>query len=244
MNRADEIDAAIELLEERHFDQHNPWGHPVVGWQPNSEGFGGLHNPRGYAMVRAVISKLVDGDMSPLYDQPVIIENAGSIIIAQENERVGLVQNFRMVGARILNDASANYVSRLQSERKWGELLSTLGRWNWEAPRGLMPPIDGSEDLESFVLRTAKLEALEESGFRIEDARIAGKVNANPTFFPHAQYVVHGHIASIGDSNPEDLEVIGDSKLFTMEELKELNIKGEFDDGLTLAGLAICGKSL
>ena len=33
-------------------------------------------------------------------------------------------------------------------------------------------------------------------------------------------------------------------KLFTMKELRAMNNSGEFDDGLTLAALALCGLSL
>ncbi|MBN2087596.1 hypothetical protein JW758_04570 [Candidatus Peregrinibacteria bacterium] len=239
-----EVDAAMEILQEKHFGQTNIAGKPVVGWQENSEGVGGIHNPRGYAMVRAVISKLVDGDMSPLYDQPIIVESPGSIIIAQKQEKVGLIQSFRMVGKRIMQNPDASYIEMLQKEKRWSELISSLGRWCWEAPRGLIPPIEKASDLEAFILKTAKMEALEEAGYTITNARIAGMVNANPTFFPHAQYVVNGEISSVGESSPEDLEIIGENRLFTMKELREMNMKGEFDDGLTLAGLALCGKSL
>ncbi|MFA5324027.1 MAG: hypothetical protein WC373_15245 [Smithella sp.] len=234
-------DGRVVLLAPEHFGATNSWGQPVVGWVPNSQGIGGLHNPRGYGLVRVVLQKLVDGAMQFLYDQPIIVENAGSIVLAQLGDRVGLVQNFRMVGDRLLPDAGAEYIKRLQEERLWSKLLETLGRWHWEAPRGLAPSSKrDDEDFESFVLRTAKLEALEEAGLGIEKARIVGRVNANPTFFPHAQYVVHAQIASVGDAVPENLEIIGNMHLFTRQELRRLNDAGEFDDGLTLAALALC----
>lgn len=235
------------LLQEEHFNMENPWAQPVVGWVENSQGVGGLHNPRGFAMPRIVLQKLMNGMMRPLYDQPVIIENAGSIVIPQLGDRVGLVRNFRMVGERLLPEAGANYIKNLQSQKLWSKLIESLGAWRWECLRGLIPPDArqaNRESLTDFVVRTAKLEALEEAGFHIEEARIVGRVNANPTFFPHAQYVVHARIASIGDASPEKLEIIGKGKLFTMEELRALNDNGEFDDGLTLAALALCGLSL
>lgn len=243
----DRKDGGAVLLQDEHFNTQNSWGHPVVGWVKNSDGVGGLHNPRGFAMLRIVLQKLVDDVMRPLYDQPVIIENAGSIVIPQLGERVGLVRNFRMVGERLLPEAGVNYIKDLQKQKLWGMLIESLGAWRWECPRGLIPPDvqqTSGDSLVDFVVRTAKLEALEEAGFRIEEARIVGRVNTNPTFFPHSQYVVHARIASIGDASPENLEIIGERKLFTMQELRELNSSGEFDDGLTLAALALCGLSL
>ncbi len=235
--------AGVEILKDGHFQMTNPWKKPVVGWQPTSQGVGGLYNPMGFAALRVVNTKLVDGVMVPLYDQPLIVENLGSIVIAQLGDRVGLVKNFRMIGERLLPDAGAEYIRRLESEKRWEELLSTLGQWSWEAPRGLAPG-KGEEDMKSFILKTAKIEAAEEAGFKIEDARIAGRVNVNTTFFPHAQYVVHARIDSIGKAKPEELELLGATRLFTMRELRELNDAGEFVDGLTLAALALCGLGI
>ena len=235
----------VVLLKNEHFEMRNPWDEPVVGWVENSEGVGGLHNPRGYASVRVVLRKMIDGIMCNLYDQPIIVENAGSVVIAQlDDGRVGLVQNFRMVGERILPNAGASYIKLLQKEKLWGKLLKSLGCWCWEAPKGLVPPEEKGEDLEAFILRAAKMEALEEAGFRLRDARIVGRVNTCPVFFPHAQYVVHAHISSKTNANPENLEIIGKRQFFTMEELKRLNDAGELDDALTLAALLLCGFSL
>ncbi|TSC68633.1 MAG: hypothetical protein G01um101456_562, partial [Parcubacteria group bacterium Gr01-1014_56] len=167
----------------------------------------------------------------------------GSIAIVELDGRIGLVQNFRMTGPRILPEAGSDYVSRLNDEKRWDELLSSLGEWKWEAPRGLIPGPQG-KDLEAFIIKTAKLEALQEAGFVIDEARIAGTLNANSTFFAHAQYVVHGKIKSVEKSSPEETEMIGTTKLFTRQELRELQEKGEFDDGLTLAALALCGISI
>lgn len=243
MSKDDKAGSAV-LLDESHFEMENPWGKPVVGWTENSQGLRGFHNPRGYAAVWITLRKLIDGTMKHLYEQPMIVENVGSIVIAMLGDRVGLAQNFRMVGDRLLPDAGTEYIKQLEEKKLWGKLVESLGRWCWEAPRGLAPPMGEGEDLENFILRTAKLEALEEAGFVINDAKIAGTVNTNPTFTPHAQYVVLARISSLTDAKPENLEIIGNRRFFTMEELRELNKKGEFDDGLTLAALAICGFSL
>ena len=237
-------DGWIALLEESDFNRENPWGSPVVGWKPTSQGVGGLFNPRGYAMLRAVLSKLVEEKRRSLYDQPVLVENAGSILIAELEGRVALVHNYRMVGERVLKDAGADYIKRLQERKLWNALLQTLGAWKWEAPRGLAPPIDREEGLTEFILRTAKLEGQSEAGLTVEDARVVGRVNANSTFFVHSQYVVHARITATGESSPEELEMLGEMKLFSMSELRQLSKAGEFDDGLTLAALALCGMSL
>lgn len=238
-------DGGVELLEEKHFKEKNPWGQPVVGWLPTSQGVGGLYNPRGYAMLRVVLNKLMDEGIFPLYDQPIIIENPGSVIIPQLGDRIGLVQNFRMVGERLFSDAGIDYIKRLEEEKRWEELLDSLGRWCWEVPRGLaLQEIAKGETLKSFIIRTAQLEAMEEAGFLIEDTTIVGRVNANHTFFPHSQYVVHAKVVSIGEAHPENLEIIGGKHFFTMQELREMNRESKFEDGMALAGLSLCGLTL
>jgi len=244
----DKKDGGVELLRKHHFDMTNPWGQDVVGWKPTNDGLGSLHNPRGFAMLRVVAKKFVGDAVHYLYDQPILIENPGSIVIAQLGDRVGLIKNFRMVGERLFPDAGSDYILRLEQERRWAWLVDTLGAWRWECPRGLVPPNahqqSNPESLNQFVFRTAKLEALEEAGYHLEGVRIAGRVNMNSTFFPHAQYVVHAHISAIEEAHPEPLETIGAARLFTMEELRALNQAGEFDDGPTLAALALCGMHL
>ncbi|HCC23827.1 TPA: hypothetical protein DF272_06665 [Candidatus Falkowbacteria bacterium] len=236
--------AGVGLLETDHFNLTNPWGKPVVGWKETSQGFGGLFNPQGWAALRAVLFKLAPESLKQwLYDQILLVENPGAIVIMELDGRIALTRNFRMVGERLLPEAAGDYIRRLNEERLWNVLLDTLGRWMWETPRGLIND-PKSQNLEEFILRTAKVEALEESGYRLKDVRIAGRVNANSTFFAHAQYIVYGKIESQGEAKPEDLEMIGNSKLFTLDQLREMNQTGEFEDGLTLAGLALCGFAL
>lgn len=237
-------DGGMELLEERHLGAKNLWQQPVVGWLPTIQGIGGLVNLRGWAFLRVVLWKLVDGVRVALYDQPVIVENPGAIVVCQLGDRIGLVRSFRMVADRLLPDAGSEYVKRLQDGRLWSALVENVGQWKWEAPRGLIHIPPDEMNLEEFVVKSAKLEALDEAGFRIRDARLAGRVNVNPTFFLHSQWVVHAEIASIGEANPENLEILGGSKLFTRAELRALVDSGELDDGLTLAALALCGIAI
>ena len=100
--------------------------------------------------------------------------------------------------------------------------------------------------MSSRRVRPAYGQAGSARGGRLPPGRCADRraSECELDLLPHAQYVVHARIASIGDASPEDLEMVGESKLFTMRELRALNDAGEFDDGLTLAALALCGLSL
>ncbi len=211
----------------------------LAGWKPASTGAGGLVNPMGFAALRVIVRKAVEGNLKDLYDQPIIVENAGAIVVCQAGDRVGLVKNFRFVGERLMA-AGKDYVRRLDSERRWGELLTTLGHWQWELPRGISQ-VESETDLEKFVVATAKAEALEETGYRIANARICGRLNTNPTFFAHSQYVVKGEVVSVGEQRPEETEMIGATKLFSAEEIRAMADCGEIQDGMTLAGLALAG---
>lgn len=236
-----EKDGAVTLLRSAHFQEKNPWEQPVVGWIPTSQGVGGIFNPRGFAMPRVVVQKRDEGELRPLYDQPMIVENPGTIAVCTQGDQVGLVQNFRMVGNRLMPNAGADYVRRLNDEERWQELVESLGQWKWECPRGLAPPGTDPSDLERFVMDTAKIEANEEAGFTIKNPRICGWLNTNPTFFAHPQAVVHAEIESHGEAKHEDLEIIGKTSLFSREQVRAMVEKGELDDGLTIAGLALAG---
>ena len=219
-------------------------GQPFHGWLPlGADLHQGLANPKGWAALHIVVQKLIETDSEierkDLYDQILIVENPGAVVVARHGDRVGMVQSFRFTGERLLT-ADPGYVSALANDGRFEELLTTLGRWQWELPKGLNPR-DESTDLERLILNTAKLEAEQEAGYTIENARIAGRINANPTFFAHAQYAVVADIRTVGENNPEELEMIGKVKLFTASEIRKLTSEGEFEDGLSLAALAIAG---
>ncbi|MEX2008228.1 MAG: hypothetical protein WD850_01970 [Candidatus Spechtbacterales bacterium] len=240
-------DAGVELLEEKHFAMKGPDNKtPLVGWKATSEGVGGLFNPRGFASIRAILWRFVKGEKNPLYDQPIIVENPGAVVIVVHGEKVALVRNFRMVGERILPKAFAGYVRQLDEQKLWGRLLQSMGKWRWEAPQGLIQdelPVEG-ENLEEFVLRSAKTEALQEGGLHIQRARIVGPINWSPTFCAHAQFAVLAEFVSQENATPEDLEIIGGMRFFSPEEIRDLNTAGELDSAMTLGALALCGIAL
>lgn len=230
---------SVRLLTKEDFEKQNAFGKPLVGWRPTSQGEGGLYNQAGWSMLRVVVQKIADGQPLDLYDQPMLVLSAGAGVVCQAGNKVGLVQNYRFVSPRIL-EAGREYVKRLNEENRWEELMASLGEWKWELPRGLSP-LTGEADLAKFVLATAKVEAAEEAGFTLKDARIVGTVNMDTTFYPHPQYVVHGRVVAAGQKKAEDLEIIGQTRLFTGEQIREMATRGEIDDGWVFAGLGLAG---
>jgi len=231
-------EGAARLFSIEDVGKENVFKKPLVGWQPISQGKG-IYNPRGHAMIRIIVQKAIEGRLEDLYDQPLFIENPGSVVVARAGDAVGFIQNYRLVADR-LPDISSDYVLTLNEQKRWDEILGTLGKWMWELPRGLMPP-DNEKDIEKFVIATAKAESLQEAGFRLQDARICGEFNFNSTFFAHSQYVVSARIVGIEENKPEELEVIGNTKLFTLKEIRQMVDSRELIDGMTLTALAIAG---
>lgn len=204
---------------------------------------GTMVNPKGWAALHVVIQRLLstqdeDEKLIDLYDQLVLVENPGAIVVCCLNSRVALVQNFRFTAERLIDQP--DYVRRLAGENRWNDLLSSLGRWRWELPRGIAPPCE-DEDIERCVTRCAQLESLEECGFEIENARICGRINPNSSFFVHSQYVVSCDVKRRTESSPELFEMIGSTQFFDRGGIRELIARGEFEDGLSLAALSVSG---
>jgi hypothetical protein len=219
----------------------------IHGWRPlKGDPLSGLVNEKGWACLHVVVQKLLGEGITQapqdLYDQVMIFENPGAIVVCQDGDKVGLVRSYRFTAERLasLAESNKNYLQRLAQEERWDELLQSLGRWQWELPRGLAPTAEGL-DLQKFILASARVEASEEGGFQIDNARICGRVNPNSTFFAHSQYVVRGDIVRVGTNRPEQLELIGKAQLFGKDELRQLTDAGEFDDGLSLAAFALSG---
>lgn len=235
---SEEKSGGAVLLTTEHRQQTNPWGSPVVGWGPTSHGEGWV-NPRGWAVIRVALWKQVDDQRVMLYDQPVVVENLGVIVILRDTHgRVGLVRTFRMTGAHRF-DMGSDYVRRIQAEGRWAEVVESLGQWSWEAPQGLASVADGQ--LEEVALQVAKRECQEEAGVSIGRARLLGQVNTNPTFFIHPAQVVEAEVTTVGQAEPEDLEIIGHLRFFTPAELRELHAQGELINSLTLSALWLAG---
>lgn len=237
----------------------NAFGKPLVGWkrdgleEPGGIKLDGFVNDLGFALMHVVNQKAVGRAWQDLYDQFVLFENPGAIVVCTDGDgRVGLIQNFRLVGDRLqevmerLKNPStglidfSGYVKTLRDKKMFGQALAALGEYVWELPRGLAPAGEAA-DIAAFIRKVAAIEAKEEGGFDIADVKLRGKVNANTTFFPHAQYVAEGRIVARGANRPEELERIGKVKMFTPERLRQMADADVFYDGLSLACLAKVG---
>lgn len=247
------------LFTEADYAADNAFGKPLNGWKTKGledSQVGRLHgfvNDMGFALMHVVNQKAAGDGWQDLYDQFVLFENPGAIVVCTDGDgRVGLIQNYRLVGDRLqaVMDRLKNpetgkydfsaYAKTLRDKQLFARALDGLGEMVWELPRGLAPASEAA-DVASFIRNVAKIEAKEEGGFDIAGARIRGKVNANTTFFPHAQYVAEGTIVARGANRPEELEMIGKVKMFTPEELRRMSDADELYDGLTLASLAKVG---
>lgn len=233
--------AGVELLRELHLQLSNHWGAPLVGWKPTSQGVGGMHNPKGWASIRFVLWKMIQGVRALMYDQPMIVEDPGSIVLlVDDQDRVGLIQSFRMVGPRLRNeDGHTRRIEEVDREGRWPELAEGLGKWMWEAPRGLAHGDETKAELEAMALTVARREAGEEAGATLKSARLVGLTVANPGFFTHGQPTVIAEVAITGKAHADDLEIIGNLHFFTSEELRGLIKAGELEDGLTLAPIGM-----
>jgi hypothetical protein len=227
---------ALRLFKAEDVDQ------PIHGWKALDGQFAqGLVNTRGWAALHVVVQKLAQGvPQKDLYDQMVLVENPGAVVVCTLGQKVGLVKNFRFTAERLL-DARTDYIQRLAAAGLWDNLLAALGQWQWELPRGMAPPTMTSADLGDYILKTAKLESSSEAGFQLKSPRICGRLNPNTTFFVHAQFVVAAEIARCDSAQPEPTELIGGVNFFSMEELRQMIANGELEDGLTFAALAMSG---
>lgn len=232
---------AVRMLEKEDYTRKNAFGYPVVGWRRTSQGFESIFNPRGFSCLRVVQQKNTGGEMIDLYDQVFMIENPGSfLVITTSDSRIALTREFRMVGPRLIEGIDiADYLNSINSQEKWDELLSTLGQWLWQVPRGIA--VTEGKNLDEVFLQTAKIESQEEAGIRIINPRVIGEFNWNPTFCAHAQAVVKAHVEFQGEATPEDLENISGLKFVSPQEIREMTRNGEITDGPTLAALAIAG---
>lgn len=187
---------------------------------------------------------------SPIYDQPMLIENPGAVIVATtSDDRLGMVLNRRNVCDRPELDPCdlANYVGRVDENKKWPDVLENAGAEQWEIPAGIGPNKLSPEEFRDIlcerdlVKHIAKLESVEEVGFELANVRVVGQVNFNPTFFLHPQWIVCADIVAQGKQCPEDYESLGKVRLFNKREVRAMAGTKRFQDGKTLSALALAG---
>lgn len=236
----DQKTAGIEILTKEHFsNQRKPKEKVEIGWEKVDGAARSFANLKGWACVWGVLWKVVGEVKKLLYEQPMLFENPGAIVLLKKGEKFGLVQNYRMVGERLSvpKKWDKGYIAYLTTNKLWEKLFHTLGKWTWEAPMGLQKDFDETKGLEAIVRDIAEKEALEEAGCKIGDIEILGQIVDKPTFVAHGQYCVVGNVVEESEQKAEDLEIIGKIHFFSMSEIIELWRKGDFVDGRTMSAL-------
>ena len=150
-----------------------------------------------------------------------------------------MVQAWRNTCERV-GEPTADYVGGLDESRRWEELMLAAGGWKWELVAGI-PPQKVSEPFaswEELALLTARHEGLSEAGFSLDNPEVVGRVNWNPTFSLHDQFVVRADVVGVGAAAHEELEVIGDVHFFTPTQVRHLVIDGLFTNALHKGALA------
>jgi len=240
-------EAGLMLLGDEHHTQQSPDGRPVVGWKEGSQGEGSLFNKNGWAMLRTVVWKMVDGAKRALYDQITIVENPGVYVVCRlvrpEGTQFALVLQTRMVGDRLQPHGNSEYVATLNVGELWSNLVRSLGRDRWEVPAGLLKE-PAHVEVEEAVLSTARAQVKTEAGYRVSNLRLIGRGNANPVFFAHSQWIVLADIEEEVDAKPDARHIIAGRRLFTESEISRLIRDGELDDLRTIACLALCGAQI
>jgi len=240
-------DAGLHLLGDEHHTTVSPDGRPVVGWKEGSQGEGSLVNLNGWALLRTVVWKIIDGARRALYDQITIVENPGVYVVCRlvrpDGTQYALVLQTRMTGDRLLPHANREYVARLDRDELWANLVRGLGRDRWEIPAGLLKQ-NADVEVEVAVLEAARAQVKIEAGYRIANLRLIGRGNANPVFFAHSQWIVLADIEEEGEAEPDARHVIAGRRLFTEDEIGRLIRAGELEDLRTIACLALCGAAL
>lgn len=177
----------MEPLTAEYFTNH-PDKEVVIGWSKVEGVARSFANPNGWACVWGVLWKILQGSKNFLYEQPMLFENEGAVVLLKKGEKFGLVQNYRLIGKRlpVPPEWKKGYIAYLNEHKLWGELLETLGQWTWEAPMGLGKNIDTTNGLENMIHEIAKKEAMEEAGCVIKNLKILGEGVDKPTFVAHA----------------------------------------------------------
>lgn len=233
----------ISVLQVAHRTLKTLTGNRAVTWKPITNCLQSWHlAAKGFAVLWTLRR---DADGNPTHDQPVFLENPGVTIIVRRGDTIGLIREWRATGHRIVKNRS-NYIEALRAQNLWQQLAHSLGRYEWQAPRGIAPACTEesvSQSQEEYILGLAALEALEEAGLTIAHARlVSGEFNTNTSWFAHTHQVVLADVKSVAANRPDAEEDIqGGIEFFTMAEIREMIRQGEFTCGTTMAALFMCG---
>ena len=172
---------------------------------------GGMENPRFGSLEHVAIC---DDAGNPLFDQYMITEAPGSIVLPYDTQN-GIIR-----------------VGLITEERP------VPGKDYVAAPRGF-----GNEDEDT--LQAAYRELLEESGLKAESLEIIGRVNVNTAFYRTNIPIVAAPFDQLeAIQNPKGdgfAEKIKGSAPYSFSDIRQLQLEGRMECGLTLAALSTFG---
>lgn len=218
----------------------------IIGWGESDQCYGKV-NPKGWASIFGMVWREGDdGQPEYLYDQPLIIENEGVIVVLrhEDGQRLLFSEVFRPIGERIAILRFKKYVRKLEARNWWPALFGSLGRWQFECPMGLIESedLEGHDgDIQQIVIAAAVREARAEVGAEITNARIVGRLTPTTTFIPHASWVVEATVTSLQGQVPEKEELVRPPQWVNRSQLSQLSMEGAIWDARTIAALSFAG---
>ncbi len=253
------LQGGIRLLTEKDLQPGvlNMNGQSLIGWEESTFSPDAHINPiYGGLLARAIVQKAYPeghpqaGQLGDLYDQFMFFQDRAIIVVARDQRgRVALVQNWRNTGKR--PGRKPKILRDFDKKQLGPKLVARLGETHWEVPRGMPDGIGRVRSLKEFARKAARLETSQESGYRIENIQILGEPIQDTTWFPYGQMVVSGTIVGRrGRQRPEDMEIIGQSRLFTPRQLSQIFRRGKtFNgvgsrDGMSLMAFSLAGVHL
>ncbi|MBU6447407.1 NUDIX domain-containing protein [Patescibacteria group bacterium] len=203
-------------------------------WQPEEDPPVVLHN---HDMKTAIIHiAICDNHGNALYDQPLMVENQGAVIVALDSRgRIGMVRVFRPVAKHIDTFNPRAFYDQYMWEHAWDERegMEFFGRFSWELPGGM------HKDGDSSHQQTAEREATEELGVHMRWCEYLGMIIPNTTFMATPQPVYLGRVHEGRGSSPthQDEEGIAKVGWFSRKELDMAIADGSIFDAITMAAL-------
>lgn len=161
-----------------------------------------------------------------LFDQPLVCEKGGGVILIVKENKVGLIKVWRPV---------------VKSQKEWSKGwpvidLENVGKEVWECPRGF-----GSFGDKDGV-ETAMREGQEETLSVLRPITILGEASSNTASDPHMTTYVMAEVNELvklsGEVDPNE-GIVKKLTFFTLDEIRSMVASGEIVDQFTLSALAL-----
>lgn len=110
------------------------------------------------------------------------------------------------------------------------QLRPAVDAWLWELPAGTLEP--GEEPVEA-----ARRELEEETGLSARRLEVVASFFPAPGYSSEKMHLIIAHDLAEADRHPEEGELIGEIRWFSIEELASMAESGQLMDAKTLAAL-------